>query len=140
MSDFNENDYTVVDDTTAAKSDYPEFNEVEGSTVTFSENAEGYEDAPINVKPETNGLTSLLIGLIFTVINCVMTGLLLSGSTFVFGGIFIIFPIWGLVSGIKAFKAEGAQKIMGIIGFILNIFTTIGAAIFFVLGIISKFI
>lgn len=139
MSDFNENDSSIIDGQSTSYNDIPESNVVEGGNISFSDNAEGYEDAPIKSKPAKNGLTSLIIGIIFTIVNCVMGISLLSGNVFVFGGIFIIFPILGLINGIQAFKAEGAQKIMGIFGFILNVFTTLGALLFVIAGIIAKF-
>lgn len=141
MSDFDNNDFNITNEQNAPVIDgVPTGNDVENSTVTFSENTEGYQDAEINTKPEKNGAASLVIGIIFTVVNCAMGISLLNGGRFIFGGLFAIVPIVGLVCGIKAFKEEGSQKIMGIIGFILNIFTTIGAVAFLILGIISKFI
>ena len=73
------------------------------------------------MKNGKEGLSSLIIGLIFLVVNCGILGLALSGFPFVFGGIFIIFPIAGLVSAFQAFKLDGAQRIMGIVGLILAI-------------------
>jgi len=85
------------------------------------------------------GLTSFIIGIIFLIVNCGVLLLAMNGFPFVFGGIFIIFPIVGIASAIKAFKIDGVQRILGIIGLILNLFSGLEAVILIILGIISKF-
>ena len=84
------------------------------------------------------GLTSFIIGLIFLIVNCGVLVLAMSGFPFVFGGIFIIFPIAGIAGAIKAFKLDGAQRILGIIGLILNVFSGLEAIILIILGVIAK--
>lgn len=83
---------------------------------------------------DKDGLWSLVIGAIFNVVNCVMLVL----PVYLFGGIFIIFPILGIVKGISGIKLGGIQTILGIIGIVLNILAFLGAAIFLILGILSK--
>ena len=85
------------------------------------------------------GLTAFIIGLIFLFVNCGVLVLAMSGLPFVFGGIFIIFPIAGIASSIKAFKLDGAQRILGIIGLILNLLSGLEAVILIIMGLISKF-
>ncbi|MCR4930625.1 MAG: hypothetical protein K5988_11605 [Lachnospiraceae bacterium] len=106
------------------------------STVSFSDT-----DAPegnINVKQTKNGLTSLIIGLIFTLLNCGMGTSALLGGPFIFGGLLIILPIYGVVAAFGAFKQDGGQKIMGIFGLILNIIAALVALVIIILGFISK--
>ena len=109
-----------------------------GSNVTLSENQGEYVQP--KVKGGKEGLWSLIIGLVVTVINCAMGFSLISGGRFFFGGIFIIFPLFGLTRAFAAFKLDGAQKILGIFGLILNGLGTLAAIGFIILGIVSKFL
>lgn len=106
------------------------------STVSLSDT-----DAPegnINVKQSKNGLTSLIIGIIFTVLNCGMGTSALLGGPFLFGGLLIILPIYGVVAAFGAFKQDGAQKVLGIFGLILNIIAALVALVIIILGFIAK--
>ena len=84
-----------------------------------------------------DGLSSLLIGIIFLVVNCAMLGMAFFGPGFLYGGIFIIVPICGLVSGFKAVK-EDNQRVLGIVGIILNAINTLSSLGIIILGFISK--
>ena len=106
------------------------------STVSLSDT-----DAPegnINVKQSKNGLTSLIIGIIFTVLNYGMGTSALLGGPFLFGGLLIILPIYGVVAAFGAFKQDGAQKVLGIFGLILNIIAALVALVIIILGFIAK--
>ena len=106
------------------------------STVSLSDT-----DAPegnINVKQSKNGLTSLIIGIIFTVLNCGMGTSAWLGGPFLFGGLLIILPIYGVVAAFGAFKQDGAQKVLGIFGLILNIIAALVALVIIILGFIAK--
>ena len=106
------------------------------STVSLSDT-----DAPegnINVKQSKNGLTSLIIGIIFTELNCGMGTIALLGGPFLFGGLLIILPIYGVVAAFGAFKQDGAQKVLGIFGLILNIIAALVALVIIILGFIAK--
>ena len=112
--------------------------EPDSGNVTLSENQGEYVKP--KVKGAKDGLWSLLIGVAITVINCVMGASLLNGGRFFFGGILIILPLAGIATAIHAFKLDGAQKIMGIFGLILNALGTLAAIGFILLGIVSKFL
>jgi len=87
-----------------------------------------------NGSGDKEGLWSLVIGVIFNVVNCVMLFL----PVYLFGGIFVIFPIFGFVKGIKGIKLGGIQTVLGIIGLVLNAIAFLGALGFVLLGILSK--
>ena len=83
---------------------------------------------------DKEGLWSLVIGVIFNIVNCVMVFL----PVYLFGGIFVIFPILGFVKGINGIKLGGIQTVLGIIGIVLNAFAFLGALGFLIVGILSK--
>ena len=83
---------------------------------------------------DKEGLWSLVIGVIFNIVNCVMVFL----PVYLFGGIFVIFPILGFVKGINGIKLGGIQTVLGIIGLVLNAIAFLGALGFLILGILSK--
>ena len=83
---------------------------------------------------DKEGLWSLVIGVIFNIVNCVMVFL----PVYLFGGIFVIFPVIGFVKGINGIKLGGVQTILGIIGMVLNAIAFLGALGFVILGILSK--
>ncbi len=85
-----------------------------------------------------DGLSSLIVGGIFLVLNCIMLGLALTGNGFLFGGILILVPIAGIITGFTALKQGGSQKIMGIIGILLNAFNTLVSIAVILLGLLSK--
>lgn len=86
------------------------------------------------IKGDKDGLSSLIIGIIFNVVNCVMLFL----PVYLFGGIFIIFPLVGFVKGINGIKSGGLQLVLGIFGIVLNIIAFLGALGFVIIGILSK--
>ena len=83
---------------------------------------------------DKEGLWSLIIGVIFNVVNCVMLFL----PVYLFGGIFVIFPIFGIIKGVAGIKLGGIQTVLGIIGIILNVIAFLGALGFVILGLLSK--
>ena len=83
---------------------------------------------------DKEGLWSLVIGVIFNIVNCVMVFL----PVYLFGGIFVIVPILGFVKGINGIKLGGIQTVLGIIGLVLNAIAFLGALGFLILGILSK--
>ena len=83
---------------------------------------------------DKEGLWSLVIGVIFNIVNCVMVFM----PVYLFGGIFIIFPAVGFVKGIAGIKLGGVQTILGIIGMVLNAIAFLGALGFLIIGILSK--
>ena len=83
---------------------------------------------------DKDGLWSLIIGVIFNVVNCVMLVL----PVYLFGGIFVIFPIFGFIKGINGIKTGGIQTVLGIIGLVLNAIAFLGALGFLIVGILSK--
>lgn len=70
------------------------------------------------------------------VVNMVMTCVMFSTGYMLFGGIFVIFPILGISSGVKGIKA--GQGPIAIAGLILNIIATVGALILALIGIIGN--
>jgi len=89
-------------------------------------------------KQGKEGISAFVIGLIFMVLNCIMGAMAFFGPGFLYGGILIIFPILGIVFGFKSIKNDN-QRILGIIGLILNVINTLGALGLSILGIVSKF-
>ncbi|MBP5529744.1 MAG: hypothetical protein J6X80_06815 [Lachnospiraceae bacterium] len=83
---------------------------------------------------DKDGLWALVIGVIFNIVNCVMLFL----PVYLFGGIFVIFPVVGFVKGINGIKLGGVQTILGIIGLVLNVIAFLGALGFVILGLLSK--
>ena len=83
---------------------------------------------------DKDGLCALVIGVIFNIVNCVMLFL----PVYLFGGIFVIFPVVGFVKGINGIKLGGVQTILGIIGLVLNVIAFLGALGFVILGLLSK--
>ena len=81
------------------------------------------------------GICSVIIGACFILINLLMTCSMVLGGEFRFGGLFIILPIIGIVTSVKA-KAVG-YKGLGTTGLILNIVATVGSALFILIGIIA---
>lgn len=70
---------------------------------------------------DKQGLQSFIIGLVFTIINCGILALAFTGSRFPIGTFLIIFPIFGVIKGIGAFRTDGVSRILGIIGLALNV-------------------
>ncbi len=82
-------------------------------------------------------LSSLITGIIMNILNLIMCCVFFFGDSFLFGGIFLIFPILGIINGVKGIKL--GQGALAIAGLVLNIFATLGGLGFTILGIISKF-
>lgn len=80
-------------------------------------------------------LGSILFGIISIVLNIVMVFSMFSAGSFRFGGIFIIIPISGIISGISSIKQGGG--VGAIIGIALNAIGALGALGFILLGILS---
>lgn len=90
------------------------------------------------MKKQANPLkSSLIMGIISNVLNLIMTCVIFTTGYFAAGGIFIIFPISGLVSGFQALKQNGMSPVL-IVSFILNAIGTLGALGFIVLLVINK--
>jgi len=81
-------------------------------------------------------ITSIIIGAIFNVANLIMTCMAFFGPGFIFGGIFILFPIAGLSQAIAGLK--GDYRIAAIIGLVLNAFATLGSLGLIILGVLGK--
>ena len=90
------------------------------------------------MKKQANPLkSSLIMGIISNVLNLVMTCVYFTTDAFAAGGIFIIFPISGLISGFQALKQNGMSPIL-IVSFILNAIGTLWALGFIILLFIYK--
>lgn len=89
-------------------------------------------------KPANPSLSALIIGIIFMIVNSIMCCASLNYG-FLFGGIFIIFPVAGIVNAVQGLK-EGGNKVQCIIGLVCNIIGGIEALILIVLGIVGKFL
>ncbi len=89
-------------------------------------------------RPANPSLTSLIVGIIFIIVNTAMCCASINYG-FLFGGIFIIFPVAGIVNAIKGIRENGLNG-MCIAGLVLNIVGTIEALILIVLGLLSKFL
>ncbi len=80
-------------------------------------------------------LGSMICGIISNVLNLIMTCAMFGSGSFRFGGIFIIIPISGLITGISSLKQ--GSGIPGIIAIILNAIGTLGALGFILLGFLG---
>lgn len=87
-----------------------------------------------NANPQTS---ALVLGIISNVLNLIMTCVIFTTGYFVAGGIFIIFPISGLISGFQALKQNGMSPAL-IVSFILNAIGTLGALGFIILLFLNK--
>ncbi len=81
-------------------------------------------------------LGSILCGIISIVLNIIMTITMFGSGSFRFGGIFIIIPISGIISGISSIKQGGG--IAAIIGIVLNAIGALGALGFIALGVLGN--
>lgn len=105
------------------------------------EQAESKKNKKNKRQKEANpALTALLCGVIFSIVNSIMCCITAMGSGFLFGGIFIIFPIAGIVNAFQGMKLEGSKKVQSIIGLILSIIGALEALILIILGIVGKFL
>ena len=79
-------------------------------------------------------LSSIIMGAISIVLNVIMVFSLFSTGSFRYGGIFIIIPISGIISGFSGLKQGGV--VGSVIGIVLNAIGAIGALGFILLGIL----
>ncbi len=95
---------------------------------------------PNNMIPieEANGkkaVTSLVIGIILNVLNLGMLCSAILGGSFLYGGLFIIFAIWGIASANTGKQSN--KKGMAIAGLVLNILALVCSVLLIILGVIS---
>lgn len=115
---------------------YTQGTEVNGNGESY-EYAQGFDEASQG-KPvkDKQGTASLIIGIVMNALNIAMLCCSLMGGGFIFGGLLIILPIYGISAGVNATK--NGNKGIGIAGIILNSVAVLGSAIFIILGIIGK--
>ena len=128
---MNNNEFNEFDN-----NDIPQANEAD-SKVSFSN-----YDAPegtINGKEPKDGTSSFITGLVFLLLSCGNFALAWFLGRYFIAWLFAIGPIVGIVSGVKAFKLDGSQKVLGILGIALNVLAMLSSILLIALELLAKF-
>lgn len=75
---------------------------------------------------------AIICGIISNIANLIMTCVMFSSGSFLYGGLFIVVPISGLINAIVSIKQ--GSGIVGIIAIILNAIGILGSAAFLILA------